>query len=146
MDQNGTGFIGRVDFEERLQRPEVQSLLSYFNFDVTDATAFFKLLDVDESGYVDIEEFTVGCLRMHGKSNAIDMEISIQETKRLVLFIAEALREDSNQLKNGIESVAETSRRQKNTLLGKMQMMEGSLLSIEENLGIRDAKGCGPVR
>uniref|UniRef100_A0A7S1F4Z2 EF-hand domain-containing protein n=1 Tax=Noctiluca scintillans TaxID=2966 RepID=A0A7S1F4Z2_NOCSC len=146
MDPDDTGFIGKVDFEEQLQRPVVQSLLSFFNFDVTDATAFFKLLDVDENGCVDIEEFTVGCLRMHGKSNAIDMEISIQETKRLVLSIAQELRGDPAKFDSGRASIMEASRGHKSTLVDRMTMMEESLLGIEERLGIRHARGHRLVR
>jgi len=141
MDPDETGLIYRADFEEQLQRPEVQSLLSYFNFDVMDATAFFTLLDVDGSGCVDIEEFTVGCLRMHGKSNAIDMEISVQETKRLVLSIESALQQETKQIQTGIVSVMQESREHELVLLGKISTIEKSLLGIEERLGIRGCKG-----
>merc|ERR1712136_293497 len=105
MDPKRTGMISRGDFEEQLRRREVLSLLNYFHFDVMDATAFFTLLDADEDGFVDIEEFTVGCLRMYGKSNAIDMEITIQETKRLALSIDRALQEETRRIENGIEEV-----------------------------------------
>jgi len=140
MDALGTGLISQSDFEEQLQRPEVLSLLSYFNLDVTDATAFFTLLDADEDGFVDIEEFTVGCLRMHGKSNAIDMEISIQETKRLALSIDRALQQDTEKIENRIEKVSRTSHGHEVKLLGMICTMEASLRSIEERLGIRDVK------
>uniref|UniRef100_A0A7S1EY13 EF-hand domain-containing protein n=1 Tax=Noctiluca scintillans TaxID=2966 RepID=A0A7S1EY13_NOCSC len=104
-----------------------------------DATAFFTLLDVDGNGCVDIEEFTVGCLRMHGKSNAIDMEISIQETKRLALSIDRAVDREAQRIVAGIETVLQTSRGHERILTGKMKMMEESLRGIEERLGIRDS-------
>jgi len=100
MDVAGCGMLSMADFRQQLQEPEVQVLLSHFKFDIVDSDSFFTLLDVDGNGTVDIEEFVVGCLRMHGKSNAIDMEISIQETKQ----IAKRLVHDMEQLqKNGVK-------------------------------------------
>ena len=91
LDDSGSGLLHRSDFHDQLRRPEVQALFSHFDFDIMDAESFFTLLDVDGSGTVDIEEFVVGCLRMHGKSNAIDMEISIHETKSFVKQIVKEL-------------------------------------------------------
>lgn len=84
LDRHGCGQLTQTTFAKRMQSPDVQALFSYFKFDIVDPDAFFKLLDVDRNGVVDIEEFTVGCLRMHGKSNAIDMDIAIQEIKTTV--------------------------------------------------------------
>merc|ERR1712122_296489 len=75
-------------------------MLSYFNFNTLDAKSFFARLDVDGSGAVDIEEFVVGCLRMHGKSNAIDMEISIQETKTLANAIARTVQGTASSIRH----------------------------------------------
>lgn len=41
--------------------------------DVWDAWSFFKMLDLDESGAVDMEEFLMGCLRVRGAAKAIDI-------------------------------------------------------------------------
>lgn len=139
MDPEKTGMISRADFEEQLQRPEILSLLNYFHFDVMDATAFFTLLDADENGSVDIEEFTVGCLRMHGKSNAIDMEITIGETKRLALSIDRLLQEETRKIEDGIENVIQTARGYELKVLGKMRTLEESLQGIEERLAVRDS-------
>merc|ERR1712136_232364 len=92
MDKEDTGQISKAEFEAHLRRPDVQGLFQFFNLDILDAAAFFTLLDVDGNGHVDIEEFVVGCLRMHGKANAIDMEISIQETKALARAIDKKLQ------------------------------------------------------
>lgn len=97
MDIGGCGILYRDDFRQLLQRPEVQALFSHFKFDIVDGDSFFTLLDVDSSGTVDIEEFVIGCLRMHGKSNAIDMEISIHETRQLakrLVYDMERLQEN----------------------------------------------------
>ena len=68
MDPDGTGQVSKSEFEKHLQRTEVQSLLSHFEFDFLDSAALFKLLDIDGNGYVDIEEWVVGCLRIRWQS------------------------------------------------------------------------------
>mmetsp|Transcript_38073 Transcript_38073/g.101455 ORF Transcript_38073/g.101455 Transcript_38073/m.101455 type:complete len:695 (-) Transcript_38073:232-2316(-) len=93
IDTTGAGVLYRSDFRKQLQRPEVQALFSHFQFDIIDVDSFFTFLDVDGTGTVSIEEFVVGCLRMNGKSNAIDMEMSIHETKRTVKRLAQDLEE-----------------------------------------------------
>jgi len=93
IDTTGAGELYRSDFRNQLQRPEVQALFSHFQFDIIDVDSFFTFLDVDGTGTVSIEEFVVGCLRMNGKSNAIDMEMSIHETKRTVKRLAQDLEE-----------------------------------------------------
>jgi len=96
LDTTGTGQLNKKDFEQRMEDLSVQAMLSYFNFNTLDAKSFFARLDVDGSGAVDIEEFVVGCLRMHGKANAIDMEVSIHETKVLAKRIMSEVRKLSD--------------------------------------------------
>ena len=100
IDKEKTGRILRADFEKQIQNPDVQCLFQFFKLDILDASAFFTLLDVDGNGHVDIEEFVVGCLRMHGKSNAIDMEISIQETKTLANAIARTVQGTASSIRH----------------------------------------------
>lgn len=83
MDEGRTGHLEKFDFVRQLRRPDIQSLFQFFNLDILDPEAFFTLLDVNHDGLVNIEEFVVGCLRMHG-ANAIDMEIAITDTKNIV--------------------------------------------------------------
>jgi len=119
MDKEDTGQISKAEFEAHLRRPDVQGLFQFFNLDILDAAAFFTLLDVDGNGHVDIEEFVVGCLRMHGKANAIDMEISIQETKTL-----------AHAINSKVQTVALDHRH----LVDRLDRMTRSLSSIEEVL------------
>ena len=66
-----------------MKRNDIAALFNLFELDVLDAISFFRLLDTDRNGGVDVDEFVMGCLRMRGHSNMIDMDISVQEIKRM---------------------------------------------------------------
>eukprot|EP00913_Durusdinium_trenchii_P020968 g19703.t1 len=84
-----TGVITFKMLEEKMHSPEVRayfepwpSLLrrtrglfegEVLGLDVWDAWSFFKLLDLDQRGDIEIEKFLMGCLRLRGNAKAIDM-------------------------------------------------------------------------
>ena len=78
------------DFESHIKDPEVQVILGMLGLDISEAPAFFNLLDVDRSGEVEIDEFVMGCLNLKGKTNIMDMELAIQETRRMVRKLLDA--------------------------------------------------------
>jgi len=84
IDTSCNGEFTLNDLKTHLMRHEVTMLFTLLGIDVSDAVAFFNLLDVDGSGSVQIEEFVMGCLRLQGRSGMMNMEINIQETGRLV--------------------------------------------------------------
>merc|ERR1712187_597276 len=48
-----------------------------------EASGVFRLLDVDESGTIDLEEFLNGCLGLHGPAKAIDLATLMWEVRQL---------------------------------------------------------------
>lgn len=66
-------------FEEKINSPEVREYFQSLGLDVWDAWSFFKMLDLDESGAVDMEEFLMGCLRVRGQAKAIDISKIIHD-------------------------------------------------------------------
>lgn len=93
MDVNKIGRLSFDDFKTQMEREEVRSLFSYLEMDVTDVSAFFRLLDVDRTESLDVEEFVIGCLRLCGISNKIDMDISMQEVKLMTRGILSTIQE-----------------------------------------------------
>jgi len=87
--------ISMEEMKRALQREDVSTLFSVLGIEITDAAAFFDLLDQDHSGFVEIDEFVVVCLRLRGRSGMINMEISIQEisghTKKIVSLMRSSL-------------------------------------------------------
>ena len=76
MDTTNSGSITSEQFELGMRRLDVMSLFHIVELDVLDDTCSFQLLDKDQDGVVDLEGFVMGCLRMTGNANRIDIEIS----------------------------------------------------------------------
>ncbi|CAE6951294.1 Cacna1c [Symbiodinium natans] len=68
-----SGVITYAMFEEKIDSPAVREYFETLGLDVWDAWSFFKLLDLDGGGAVEIEEFFKGCLRLRGQARAVDI-------------------------------------------------------------------------
>lgn len=90
LDVHDSGRITLGDLEEQLRQKEVQDLFTFFRVDVSDTRSFFQLLDADNNGYVNREEFVVACLRT-GQFQELSVEISQQEAKAVYESILLAL-------------------------------------------------------
>merc|ERR1719335_283920 len=89
MDKDGSGYITIEEFEERFMDPHVQAYFSSLDLNPEDAWEFFKLLDADHGGILDIEEFVDGCMRVRGPAKSIDIARMMHQQKRMVKVIAE---------------------------------------------------------
>jgi len=86
VDGNGT-----ITSDEFLCAFSENSFAESMNVGPSDAAAIFDLLDVDESGEVDIEEFVLGCLRIRGECRGLDMASLMYFNKRIAAWWAERL-------------------------------------------------------
>mmetsp|Transcript_55225 Transcript_55225/g.128837 ORF Transcript_55225/g.128837 Transcript_55225/m.128837 type:complete len:645 (-) Transcript_55225:179-2113(-) len=71
-------------FEEKINEPAVRDYFSSIGLDVWDAWSFFKLLDLDQGGAVEIDEFLMGCLRLRGHARAVDVGKIIHDQTWLI--------------------------------------------------------------
>jgi len=83
MDPEKTGQITLNTFQEQFERDEVKSSFRVLGLEVSDTERFFKILDVDQSQQIQIEEFVMGCLRLKGNST-VDIEFLMQEAKQMI--------------------------------------------------------------
>eukprot|EP00439_Symbiodinium_sp_Y106_P083215 s119_g23.t1 len=67
------GIITYSMFQEGVKSQAVVEYFETLGLDVWDAWSFFKLLDLDSGGAVDIEEFFKGCLRLRGQARGVDV-------------------------------------------------------------------------
>eukprot|EP00439_Symbiodinium_sp_Y106_P071148 s1123_g12.t1 len=78
------GHITLQMFEENINSDSVTTYFEALGLDVWDAWAFFKLLDSDGGGSVDVEEFFMGCLRFRGQAKAMDVGQLIQDQSWMI--------------------------------------------------------------
>jgi len=71
-DRGAGGITYRV-FEEKINSPAVRDYFETLGLDVWDPWSFFKLLDTDGGGVVELEEFFMGCLRFSGDATAMEL-------------------------------------------------------------------------
>merc|ERR1712136_375299 len=83
LDTHHRGCLSLNDFCEQMEDREVQAIFSLMGVEVTDAKAFFQLLDVDNTELVELDEFVMGCMRFKSKSSQVSMECSILEIKKM---------------------------------------------------------------
>eukprot|EP00439_Symbiodinium_sp_Y106_P040509 s387_g4.t5 len=78
------GVITFKMFQEKINSVEVREYFQTLGLDVWDAWSFFKLLDKDSGGAVEIEEFLMGCLRLRGQATAMDVGKIINDQQWLM--------------------------------------------------------------
>lgn len=91
MAPEGGSCITLQDFEQQLNSYEVKLMFQFMGLETSDALRLFRILDVDDSGLLEIEEFVVGFMRLKSKTNMIDFEctlkdlnLTVQSTKEVV--------------------------------------------------------------
>jgi len=94
-----SGVLTWEDFEARLYDPEIQLYFKTVDLDVSEAQGLFRLLDADNNGTVEAEEFVMGCLRLRGWAKAVDLATLMYETRRWHRRIDRMLKEVVQQTK-----------------------------------------------
>jgi hypothetical protein len=76
------GRISYFDFVNHLENVQMKSYFKSVDLDISEAKNLFRLLDIDDSGSIQAEDFVVGCLRLRGSAKAIDLATLMLETRR----------------------------------------------------------------
>merc|ERR1719221_1035613 len=79
LDANNSGALSLEEFERHIDDDKITAYLSTLGVDVQHVRTLFQLLDVDQTGEVDIDEFVSGCLRLKGGAKSLDLAILIYE-------------------------------------------------------------------
>jgi len=83
-DTDGSGAITFDEFERHLSDRRVRAHLASLGIEVDKAEGLFRLLDMDDSNSIGLQEFVIGCLRLKGGAKAIDLVTLMYENKRLL--------------------------------------------------------------
>ncbi|CAE8590033.1 unnamed protein product [Polarella glacialis] len=99
FDQNGNGAISWTEFELALQDPRMHAFLTAMELEISDAHGLFQVLDTDQAGSIEYEEFILGCLRLRGGAKSMDM-VKLQMGQ-------EAMRHNLGKLLNDLQDLVQ---------------------------------------
>jgi len=75
LDVSGSGSISFEDMKEQFRQPAVGLYFASLGVDANQVGRLFELLDRDNSGTIDMEEFMTGCQHLRGEAKSLDMAI-----------------------------------------------------------------------
>jgi len=84
MDVDHDGTITSAEFTNALQNERVVANFRALKLNADDAVQLFKLLDVDQSGQINVGEFLEGCYELQGETRNIDAKIMKMQLSWLV--------------------------------------------------------------
>merc|ERR1719343_1779496 len=82
IDKDDSGSISKHELLEHLASSEFYAYLKTLDVTVSDAQGVFKLLDVNGTGEVNIDEFVLSLMRFQGSARAVDVATLLYEGKR----------------------------------------------------------------
>eukprot|EP00930_Biecheleria_cincta_P096366 TRINITY_DN88227_c0_g1_i1.p1 TRINITY_DN88227_c0_g1~~TRINITY_DN88227_c0_g1_i1.p1 ORF type:complete len:632 (+),score=107.76 TRINITY_DN88227_c0_g1_i1:89-1984(+) len=89
MDNYGTGELTVDELERHIGDDTVKAYFEHLDLDIDKAWDIFRLLDIDESGTVSLEEFVVGCLKLRGAARSMDLAIIGYDFQRVAEKLSE---------------------------------------------------------
>lgn len=97
IDDRGEGTITQNMLDQKLKDPTVVAFFNSLKLEAVDAQVLFALLDFDESGEINIDEFLTGCYRLQGEASNMDtkiMQIEVRSLRDMFENLMAALKKD----------------------------------------------------
>ncbi|CAE7230238.1 Cacna1c [Symbiodinium pilosum] len=96
MDSDGSNMVSVDELKAALNTMKLASFLESMEISTKDVWTLFRIIDNDQSGLIDLEEFVQGCMQLHGPAKSIHIakmshenKITRQAIKKLTLKIEE---------------------------------------------------------
>jgi len=115
-DADGDGKLSLDDFHAYLEDTRVAAYLRHMGLNISQVWGFFRLLDIDGSGYLDHEEFVLGCLRLRGSAKSVDIATLMYEQKRTASMMKKSIRKVDGHVGNLTNAVHHLQQTVKNAL------------------------------
>jgi len=98
VDVTGTGSISGDSLEDLLLDPFLIDILNDFDIDTSEVAGVFKLLDVDGSGYVNIDELIITMFRLRTHSQGVDLPSLLHESRKIGCHLMQAVQDNENRV------------------------------------------------
>jgi len=83
-DTDNSGGLSWEEFNAYLSDPKIKAYFTTLELDVSQAKALFKLMDVDGTNSVGMNEFLDGCMRLRGAAKSIDVNMLLYENEQMI--------------------------------------------------------------
>lgn len=83
MEQTNARVITWEDFQASLDTNEMKELFKAIDLDISEAHCVWKILDLDDDGTLDADEFLSGCLRLRGPAKTLDVLVLMREIRSM---------------------------------------------------------------
>jgi len=107
VDVDGSGQVTWEKFKDYVKEPQVQAYLSLHQIDASDPQELFHLLDLDDRGNVEVEEWVLGLMRLKGQARSADIALLLKEERRASKTMKGILRKVEEHL-NTISGMVQT--------------------------------------
>lgn len=81
LDSNDSGELCLEEFEKHMNDDKIMAYLRHLEIDASQVRTLFRLLDVDQTGFVDIDEFVTGVMRLKGGATSMDLAVLKYQTE-----------------------------------------------------------------
>merc|ERR1712150_27211 len=78
--------------EDLMRSKKVRAHLASLGLQVHEARAVFRLLDIEKSSRVKIDNFVMACMRLKGNAKSVDLATLLREHKRLYSRLSGLIR------------------------------------------------------
>eukprot|EP00927_Polykrikos_kofoidii_P044332 TRINITY_DN3832_c0_g1_i1.p1 TRINITY_DN3832_c0_g1~~TRINITY_DN3832_c0_g1_i1.p1 ORF type:complete len:703 (-),score=141.90 TRINITY_DN3832_c0_g1_i1:411-2414(-) len=122
--QDGCGDFTYEEFSRMIKMPEMAALFKAINIDSSEAPLLYRLLDENNDGTLDYEEFINGALRLRGPAKSLELAMFIKDTGELNRWTSKK-----------IDSISGTME----TVSVKIQETHDRIASMEDSALMRDS-------
>eukprot|EP00418_Pyrodinium_bahamense_P016806 CAMPEP_0179104608 /NCGR_PEP_ID=MMETSP0796-20121207/48534_1 /TAXON_ID=73915 /ORGANISM="Pyrodinium bahamense, Strain pbaha01" /LENGTH=325 /DNA_ID=CAMNT_0020802557 /DNA_START=168 /DNA_END=1145 /DNA_ORIENTATION=- len=81
LDVDSSGYIGFNELNDHLDDPAVQGYFRAIDVDLSEAKCLFDMLDMNDNGTIDFEEFLSGCVRLQGSARSLDLLMVVRDMR-----------------------------------------------------------------
>ncbi|CAD7926246.1 unnamed protein product [Amoebophrya sp. A120] len=101
LDEDGSGSLSLDELKNAVEHPELRARLDSIGFPVDSPEDFFTMVDTDNSGEVEADEFIIACSRLKGpclSRDMLDAETQIDKLGRLLVQIEDKVLESGEKI------------------------------------------------
>merc|ERR1711972_527516 len=112
MDKDGSNTVTVEEFKGAMKDKKVLAYFNALELDFTDIMTLFVLLDRDQNGSINLEEFLRGCMRLKGAARTFDIAKLQYEAEWLmhnISFLVDEMVELSDRSKEMLNKEASSS-------------------------------------